>query len=232
MQLHSEFCRIITELRISDWQIITYCFTWNTHYLISISGVHNLLDIFGANKYPPGVSRVSNRPTAFNVTSSASLYTPLANVYPSVFPSDFSIIFTVNISSGRTGYLLTMSDIMGKQRLAIMYGKKLRFEYYDQNGLPGGKSPLFDVIVSDSRWHQIALSVKGKEIKLYYDCNESITMAFRRSKNSYFGTNLMISLGPYFARYGNPFLVSIKIILVYEILAHAFVAKRQYSLEP
>ncbi|KAK3105543.1 hypothetical protein FSP39_000113 [Pinctada imbricata] len=182
--------------------------------IFSCNRVKNLLEIFGAQKLPTGVSRDLNRPTAFNITSAASLYTPLTNIYPGVFPNDFSIIFTVNISALRAGYLLTMSDIMGRQRLALMYGKKLRFEYYDQNDLPGGKSPLFDVVVSDSTWHQVAISVRNREISLYFDCENAQTLEFRRSKNSYFSTNLMLSLGPYFARYGAPFQGQIEQLFV------------------
>jgi hypothetical protein len=50
-----------------------------------------------------------------------SIDSPLATVFQD-FPKDFSMLFSVKINKGLTGYLVTLSDITGIQKIAIQYG--------------------------------------------------------------------------------------------------------------
>lgn len=171
------------------------------------------MEIFNIQSLPIGITRDVIRPTSFNITQRANLYSPLSSLFRMGFPIDFSIIVTARLPVDSEGYLFTLSDIMGKQRLSIKYGDKTKFEYYDQNDLPGFKSPSFDVGLSDGKWHQFAFSVKGHSIKLYVDCVHLVTKTLSRSQHPLVGVNLMAAIGPYFARYGRPFEVSTHISL-------------------
>jgi hypothetical protein len=126
------------------------------------------------------------------------------------------MLFSVKINKGLTGYLVTLSDITGIQKIAIQYGDMTLFEYSDQNDLPGEKSPIFDIPIADGKWHQFAFSVKKRHVTLYFDCDNIYEQHLSRSKHSTLGNNLMFSVGPYFARYGAPFEVSRKNNVQYE----------------
>ncbi|XP_076091776.1 uncharacterized protein LOC143063482 [Mytilus galloprovincialis] len=169
------------------------------------SGITDFLEIFGVYKLPLGVTIDSERHTAYNITTIANLYSPLSSVFHLDFPKDFSILFYLKINKGLSGYLLTLSDIMGNQKLAIKYGDQTLFQYSDQNDLPGEKSPLFDIPIADGKWHQLAFSVKRRHITLYFDCDSVFEQNLSRSKHSKLGNNLMFAIGPYFARHGIPF---------------------------
>lgn len=119
-------------------------------------------------------------------------------------------MFTLKIAKGFSGYLLTLSDIMGNQKLAVKYGDVTVFQYSDQNDLPGEKSPSFNIPLADGKWHQVAFSVDRKHLTVYFDCDNVQEYQLSRSKHSRLGNNLMFALGPYFARHGNPFEVRFK----------------------
>ncbi|XP_061178253.1 protein kinase C-binding protein NELL2-like [Saccostrea echinata] len=180
----------------------------------SCKGATDILKTLGLPKLPHGVSIEPNRTSAYTISSEANLYIPLSDLYRGKFPKDFSILITAKLNISSEGYLLTFSDIMGQQKMAIKYGKRLILEYYDQNGLPGPKSPGFVENLSDSAWHQFAFSVEDQQVTLFIDCEKVRSQFFGRSKNPYVGVNLMLALGPYFARHGSPFQGSIEQLLI------------------
>lgn len=187
----------------------------------SCKGTTDLLQALGLPKFPHGVSTDLNRTSAYIVNSEANLYIPLSDLYRGKFPKDFSILITAKLNTSSDGYLLTFSDIMGQQKMAIKYGKGLTLEYYDQNGLPGPKSPGFRENLSDSTWHQFAFSVEDQLVTLFIDCEKVKSQFFGRAKDPYVGVNLMLALGPYFARYGAPFQGSIEQLIVAQDLSAA-----------
>lgn len=177
-------------------------------YLFTVPGTTDILSALRLQSLPHGVFPEPNRTSAYIVNSEANLYIPLSDLYRGRFPNDFSILITAKLNVSSDGYLLTFSDIMGQQKMAIKYGKRLTLEYYDQNGLPGPKSPGFKESLSDSTWHQFAFSVQDQQVSLFVDCEKLSSQFFGRTKDPYVGVNLMLALGPYFARYGAPFQVS------------------------
>ncbi|XP_055995688.1 protein kinase C-binding protein NELL1-like isoform X2 [Ostrea edulis] len=180
----------------------------------SCKGTTNVLEALGLLQLPHGVSVESNRTSAYIVSSEANLYTPLSDLYKHRFPKDFSVLITAKLNSSSGGYLLTFSDIMGQQKMAIKYGNRLTLEYYDQNGLPGPKSPGFMENLSDSAWHQFAFSLENQQVTLFIDCEKVGSHFFGRTKDPFVGVNLMLALGPYFARYGVPFQGSVEQLVI------------------
>ena len=137
---------------------------------------------------------------------------------------------TLKFPQNYSGYYLTMSDLTGKQRFALQYAADtLTIQYFDQNEISDKKSPKFDVNFSDGFWHQVALSVSGYQLELYLDCNTVIVKDLHRSQQSILGSNLMLALGPYFARYGSPFEVSYGLTLLCQNSPYIFF---EFKLEP
>ena len=174
-----------------------------------VAGVHNLLSYLGVYKLPLGVSSIPDRHLSFNITNSAKLFSPLVSIYPKGFPEEFSLFLTIKFHFNYSGYFLTLSDLVGKQRFALRYSHGVIYvQYFDQNNTPEVESPKFDdVDLSDSSWHQVALSISGNQMELYIDCDTVQVKDFQRSKYFVLNSNLMLALGPYFARYGSPFQV-------------------------
>lgn len=193
-----------------------------------VLGTTDVLQALGLPKFPHGVSTDLNRTSAYIVNSEANLYIPLSDLYRGKFPKDFSILITAKLNTSSDGYLLTFSDIMGQQKMAIKYGEGLTLEYYDQNGLPGPKSPGFRESLSDSTWHQFAFSVEDQLVTLFVDCEKVKSQFFGRAKDPYVGVNLMLALGPYFARYGSPF--EVRICYIQEPFASLSYGKRLVSI--
>ena len=121
---------------------------------------------------------------------------------------------TLKFPQNYSGYYFTLSDLTGKQRFALQYAADiLTIQYFDQNEISNKKSPKFDVNFSDGYWHQVAISVSGYQLELYLDCDTVIVKDLHRSQQTILGSNLMLALGPYFARYGSPFEVSYDLTL-------------------
>ena len=185
--------------------------------LFIFSGVHNLLSYLGVYKLPLGVSTIPDRHDAFNISSRAKLFTPLNSIYTKELPHDFSLLMTLKFPQNYSGYYFTLSDLTGKQRFALQYAADtLTVQYFDQNEISNTKSPTFDVNFSDGFWHKVALSVSGYQLELYLDCDTVIVKDLHRSQQSILGSNLMLALGPYFARYGSPFEVSYDLTHLYQ----------------
>ncbi|KAL5010137.1 hypothetical protein ScPMuIL_012442 [Solemya velum] len=181
--------------------------------LFPCKGIRDLLDIFGVVKLPRGVSWSRDRKSAYYVTQSAQLFAPVSSIFKTDFPTDFSIIMVVKFPR-KTGYLLTLSDIMGKQKLAVKYGDRMKFEYYNGNDIPEIEIPEFDIDVMDDDWHFLAFSVQSDRIELYFDCESPITKPLKGFTTTTFGRNLVLALGPFFARYGMPFQGGLEQLLI------------------
>ena len=168
-----------------------------------------MLSYLGVYKLPLGVTNIPGRHLSYNITKSAKLFSPLVSIYPKGFPEEFSLLLTIKFQYNYSGYFLTLSDLVGKQRFALRYSRNaINVQYFDQNNKPEVESPRFDdVELPDNSWHQVALSISGNQMELYIDCDTVQVKDFKRSKQLAFNSNLMLALGPYFARYGSPFEV-------------------------
>ncbi|KAK6182721.1 hypothetical protein SNE40_010341 [Patella caerulea] len=176
----------------------------------------DLLSYLGVPKLPLGVSQNVQRPTAYIITPRAKLFLPVATLYDVTLPRDFAIILTIKLQSGFNGYLLSVSDIQGRQRVGLFFGdEEIRMDYLDDNYF-GVAMPTFDVNVTDGQWHQLALSLSGNDVTLYQDCAIVLKKRLERSRVSSFGSNLMLSVGPYFPRYGNPFSGELEQLVISE----------------
>ena len=178
-------------------------------YFHIVPGVHNVLSYLGVYKLPLGVTNIPGRRLSFNITKSAKLFSPLVSIYPKGFPAEFSLLITIKFQYNYSGNFLTLSDLMGKQQFALSYStNSINVNYFDKTNKPELESPGFDdKVLSDNTWYQVALSFSGNEMEIYIDCDNVQLKNFKRSKEIVSSSNLMLSLGPYFARHGPPFEV-------------------------
>ncbi|XP_046355584.1 protein kinase C-binding protein NELL1-like isoform X1 [Haliotis rufescens] len=181
----------------------------------SCNEITDLVTKLGMPKMPFGVYKNPNRTHAYQVTPHAKLFLPVASLYEVSFPRDFSVALTFKLNPGYEGYLLTVNDIRGRQRIGLHFGTNAKFEYLEYHD--GRVVSLdFDVAVTDGQWHQLAFSVKDDIVTLFYDCDTVMSKTLIRRKSSTLGKNLMIAIGPYFARNGQPFRGSIEQIVLAE----------------
>ena len=178
-----------------------------------LSDAHDVLSYLNVYKLPLGVFHVHSRPGAFNVTSNAKLFAPLSEIYPDYLPHSFAILFSLKLSQNFSGYFFTMSDLLGKQKIAIKFTKSdqtwtVLLEYYDKTGSSDVHFPEFQFELIDDSWHQYALAINSDSIEFYLDCTKVSMENFERSKDGLMSSNLMMALGPYFARYGTHFEVN------------------------
>ncbi|XP_041372324.1 uncharacterized protein LOC121385635 isoform X2 [Gigantopelta aegis] len=181
----------------------------------SCKGSSDLIDNFKMKRLPFGVYKHPNRSIAYLITPQAKLFVPVSTLYHVTFPRDFSLVLTTKLSPGFRGYLLTVNDIRGRQRIGIHFSTSIKFEYLDYH--EGRITSLeFDVDATDNVWHHVAFSVKDDTVTLFYDCDDVMSRTLERSKTSTFGTNLMIAVGPYFPRNGQPFRGAIEQLVLSE----------------
>lgn len=167
-----------------------------------------MLDILGVKKLPSGVRKSADRAGAYQISSTAQLNSPTSGIFQERFPVNFSILLGLNLSPEFAGYVFTVSDSMQHQKIGIYYRNgEWRFEYSDQDGLPGVASPVFEADLADGLWHPISFSVKGQEITMFYDCENNITKSFLRTRWPLITVNSVMSIGPFFKRNGVPFEV-------------------------
>jgi len=102
-----------------------------------------------------------------------------SDVYPDGLPSDYSVIATFKVTpdtAKRSWNLWQVSDPDGREQVGLrLHGdsRSLDFFYTGPRGtqmlrsFSAGVEKLFD-----GEWHKLALSVKGRRVKLLVDCSE------------------------------------------------------------
>uniref|UniRef100_A0A8D2ZYY7 Zmp:0000000760 n=1 Tax=Scophthalmus maximus TaxID=52904 RepID=A0A8D2ZYY7_SCOMX len=128
-----------------------------------------------------GVRRVDgSQPevVAYRVNPSIHLRKSMSDVYPDGLPSDYSVIATFKVTKDtakRSWNLWQVSDPEGRDQVGLRFqgdGRSLDFFYTSPKGSQmlrtfHGVEKLFD-----GEWHKLALSVKGRQVKLLIDCEE------------------------------------------------------------
>lgn len=101
-----------------------------------------------------------------------------SDVYPDGLPTEYSIIttFKVNNDTAQTSWnLWQVSDPKGREQVGLRFhpdGQSLDFFYTGPQGTQmvrtfQGLQKLFN-----RKWHKLALSVKGSQVRLLIDCKE------------------------------------------------------------
>ena len=173
-----------------------------------LAGTKDLLNALEVRALPLGVTLVEGRPAAFTIDPSAELHAPLSSVFKRRLPKRFSIVAAIKPKENNAGFLLTISDIDGKVKLAIQVGSNPTFQYSDDSALSRSllEIPAFDtsgvdlsvrfpVELSDGDWHYIGYSIDGSTIRMYKDCDLILTKKLRKNKRPKTGPNSVITLG-------------------------------------
>ncbi|XP_055860614.1 uncharacterized protein LOC106074349 isoform X2 [Biomphalaria glabrata] len=166
--------------------------------LFSCEVSHDLLTLMRVRELPIGVTKSSNQSETYTISKQAKLSLPISQIYQKTFPPTFSLLTKVKVGHRRTrSYFFVISDVQGKQQVALFLGKNIKFQYL-------GNNYVFKMDIAENVWHSIALSVDATTVTLYADCHNVIRKRLR-SREEFLGTNLMMSIGPYFSQYGGQF---------------------------
>ncbi|CAL1546835.1 unnamed protein product, partial [Lymnaea stagnalis] len=166
--------------------------------LFSCEENHDLLTLMGVRGNLLGVTQSPNRSTTYVISKQAKISMSVSRIFEVTLPSEFSVLAKIKMPSKKPrGYFFVISDIQGRQQLAIYLGKRLKFQYL-------GYNYAFKMDIFENTWHSIAISVDKNTVTLYADC-EMVIKKRLRSKEEHLGTNLMMSIGPYFSQHGIPF---------------------------
>uniref|UniRef100_A0A3P9LFM7 Zmp:0000000760 n=1 Tax=Oryzias latipes TaxID=8090 RepID=A0A3P9LFM7_ORYLA len=128
-----------------------------------------------------GVRRVDGsqpEAVAYRVNPSIQLQKAVRDVYPDGLPSEYSIIATFKVTNdtAQTSWnLWEVSDPQGQEKVGLRFHSNTRlldFFYTSPHGSHmlrsfHGMEKLFD-----GGWHKLALSVKGRQVRLLIDCEE------------------------------------------------------------
>ncbi|KAH9492414.1 Collagen alpha-1(V) chain [Bulinus truncatus] len=159
---------------------------------------YDLLTLMGVRELPMGVTASSNRSNTYQISKHAKLSLSVSKIYDLTFPPTFSLLTRVRVSGKKSrSFFFVVSDIQGKQQLALFLGKKLKLQYL-------GNNYVFRMDIVEGAWHSIAVSVDRTTVTLYADCQQVFRKRLR-SREEFLGTNLMMSIGPYFSQYGGLF---------------------------
>uniref|UniRef100_A0A4W5M0W4 Thrombospondin-like N-terminal domain-containing protein n=1 Tax=Hucho hucho TaxID=62062 RepID=A0A4W5M0W4_9TELE len=172
-------------------------------YLLSISPTAEPVDVLEALDFhnsPEGVRktsgfctnrRASEPDTAYRVGKQAQISAPTKQLFPGVFPEDFSLLTTLRPKAGLQSFLLSVYSEQGEQQLGVEVGRSPVFLYEDQSGKPAPEDyPLFRSLnLADGKWHRVAISVEKKTVTVIVDCKQKITKPLLRSDRASINTN-------------------------------------------
>ncbi|RUS91416.1 hypothetical protein EGW08_000846, partial [Elysia chlorotica] len=170
--------------------------------VFSCAGSHDLLTLMGARSLPPGVTKSNGTSDGeYVITKVAQLSLPASRVYDVTLPSRFSILMELKVDkSKKRRYVFVVSDQQRRQQMAVFLGRRVKFHYL-------GNNYGFKVDLLDNEWHAISLTVDRDRVSLIVDCDIVFSRKLR-TIDQYLGTNLIMSIGPYFPEHGKMFEVS------------------------
>ncbi|CAG2061642.1 unnamed protein product, partial [Timema podura] len=164
-------------------------------------GVVDLLKATKIMEEPLGITRIEGkcpgRGSAYSLSERALLTVNTAQLFPTQFPQDFSLLFVARIEPGTGhGALFTVYSDTGDEQLAVSLGDDVTLFYEDSEGKPQTENTLsFGVNISNGEWHRLAFSVKGDAVTLILDCKKQITKALPREPGSNLNTAGIILIG-------------------------------------
>ncbi|XDV27105.1 hypothetical protein PO909_030691, partial [Leuciscus waleckii] len=137
------------------------------------------------------IRRGSKPDVAYRVDKQAQLSSPTKQLFPGVFPQDFSILMTIKPKAGTQSFLLSVYNEQGIQQLGVEVGRSPIFLYEDQHGKPTPEDyPLFRAInLADGKWHRVAISIEKKTVTMIVDCKKKISKPLSRSDHSIINTD-------------------------------------------
>ncbi|KAJ8357144.1 hypothetical protein SKAU_G00199380, partial [Synaphobranchus kaupii] len=179
--------------------IITFTFLLQAANVRAAEPV-DVLKVLEFHQAPEGVkkttgfcrNRKASQPdTAFRVGKQAQISAPTKQLFPGVFPEDFSILMTIKPKAGIQSFLLSIYNEQGIQQLGVEVGRSPVFLYEDQHGKPAPEDyPLFRTVnLADGKWHRVAISVHKKTVTMIVDCKKKVSKPLPRSDHAAINTN-------------------------------------------
>lgn len=178
-------------------------------YLLCFKGIKDIAEYFSKQTTTsvsnsingPGSRSISQRNT-LNVHNNKTFSASVSGIFKYYFPEhSFSIIATFQPVRRPFGvYLVSVYDAKRALVLGIkLFGGTVILEY-----AKGQRFVAFDVSMRVGKWHRAALSIKNKQVTLYWNCEKSGTKSLpaQFSFSSYAkGTLHLGKLGRGYQRY-------------------------------
>ncbi|GFR61973.1 collagen alpha-1(XI) chain [Elysia marginata] len=176
--------------------------------VFSCQGSHDLLTLMGVRSLPQGVTKNNATNDAeYVIAKDAIVSMSASRVYDLTLPSEFSILMEVKVHrSKKRRYVFTVTDFDRKQQLAVFVGRRVKFQYL-------GNNYGFKVDILDNEWHTLSFAVDTQTVSLVVDCDTVFSRKLR-TMGQYLGTNLLMSIGPYFPEYGKRFEGEIRQLVI------------------
>ncbi|KAL5290258.1 COL11A1.2 family protein [Megaselia abdita] len=143
-------------------------------------------NIYQVHKYP-----------AYTLTKDAILTIATQQVFPEGFPQDFSLLFVLKPSNYlNRASIFTIYSENSEDVLSVTIGPTIGMVYHDSDATLEQRNEInFDIGISDTNWHRIAISVKDNTATLILDCDKQVTRSLERKLGGSIATNGLIVSG-------------------------------------
>lgn len=135
--------------------------------------------------------------TAYTLTKDSILTIATHQVFPEGFPQDFSLLFVLKPNSFlNRAPIFTVYSENSEDVLSVTIGSTIGLVYHDSGASLEQRNEInFDIGLTDTNWHRIAISVKDSTVTLILDCDKQVTRSLDRSPNGFLATNGLIVSG-------------------------------------
>ena len=114
----------------------------------------------------------SHRAIVIDPTIKRALATQTSEIFNDNFPSEFSLLIRAKTTPEARGYLMTVTDKLGKIRLGVQIGEDIILEYGGQNyaSVSRSRERYRSGVTDANAWQSVAFSVARSRLTVYVDC--------------------------------------------------------------
>lgn len=153
---------------------------------------------------------------AYKLTKDSILTVATQQVFPEGFPKDFSLLFVLKPNSYlNKASIFTVYSENSEDVLSVTIGSTIGMVYHDKDATLEQRNEInFDIGISDTNWHRIAISVKDNTATLILDCDKQVTRSLDRRQGGSIPTNGLIVSGIHLSNSEGFFTGDIQMIAV------------------
>lgn len=153
---------------------------------------------------------------AYKLTKDSIFTIATQQVFPEGFPKDFSLLFVLRPNSYlNKASIFTVYSENSEDVLSVTIGSTIGMVYHDGDATLEQRNEInFDIGISDTNWHRIAISVKDNTATLILDCDKQVTRSLDRRPGGSIPINGLIVSGIHLSNSEGFFTGDIQMIAV------------------